>query len=372
MNEQITQEALNIMLADGETKDKLAETLDGVIENVSVSAVSEQIKAKNGSGSPESGVVEYKRFANAKLEDKGTARKAGKGNSVKAKPVQVVINTDKEIIEELQGKDVRLYGIACMAEKRKVNHQSQIKAYLDREFFLKVFEGTRVDEKETAKESVDEILEKARTLKNDYIDGIDSDMLVLVLNSTYRKALKDYMDELPKGTDPKNASIGMYDSVVTYESTRLPEGVKAVVMIDGAIAQPYYVSEYNAEKVPFDDAVALEDFLYKGTKALMEDTIFYIADEKLEELEVASEEGSASGKTKITVTPALSNGNTYKYKVAANPTLPTVNASCTTGYTAWNGTDEISATAEQKIVIVEVNAENKAKKAGIATVIVKA
>ena len=47
-------------------------------------------------------------------------------------------------------------------------------------------------------------------------------------------------------------------------------------MMDGAIAQPYYVSEYSAEKVPFDDAVALEDYLYKGTKALMEDTIFYV------------------------------------------------------------------------------------------------
>lgn len=276
MSEQITQEALNIMLANSETKDRLAETLDGVIENVSVSAVSEQIKAKNGSGTPESGVVEYKRFANAKLQDKGTARTAGKGNAIVAKPVKVVIDTDKEIVEELQGKDVKLYGIAGMAEKRKVNHQSQIKAYLDREFFLKVLAGTKVDAKATVKESIDEILLNARTLKNDFIDGIDSDMLVLVLAPTYRKAMKDYLDELPNGTEPRHAAIGMYDSVVTYESTRLPENVEAVVMMDGAIAQPYYVSEYSAEKVPFDDAVALEDFLYKGTEALMEDTIFYI------------------------------------------------------------------------------------------------
>ena len=47
-------------------------------------------------------------------------------------------------------------------------------------------------------------------------------------------------------------------------------------MMDGAIAQPYYVSEYAAEKIPFDDAVALEDYLYKGTEALMPDTIFYV------------------------------------------------------------------------------------------------
>ena len=83
------------------------------------------------------------------------------------------------------------------------------------------------------------------------------------------------MDELPNGTEPMHAAIGMYDSVITYEGTRLPENVSAVVMMNGAIAQPYYVSEYDAEKIPLDDAVALESFLYKGTKALMPDTIYY-------------------------------------------------------------------------------------------------
>ena len=117
-SEQITQEALNIMLQDGETKDNLKQVLSGVLENVSARAISEQIKAKNGSGTPEGGVIEYKRFANAELKDKGTARKQGKGDPVKSKPVKVYIDTDKEIVEELQGKDVKLYGIDGMAERR--------------------------------------------------------------------------------------------------------------------------------------------------------------------------------------------------------------------------------------------------------------
>lgn len=272
---EITQESLNIMLKDGETKDKLKEVLSGVLENVSAKAVSEQIKAKNGSGNPEGGVIEYKRFVNAELKDKGTARAAGKGEAVKAQPVKVVIDTDKEIVEELQGKDVKLYGIGGMAEKRKVNHQSAIIRYLDREFFKEVLKGTKVEKKDTIKDTLDEMLLKARTLKNDFIDGIESDLLVIVVDSANRKAVKNILDELPNGTDPKEQAIGMYDSVRVYESVRLPEGANLVVMMDGAIAQPFYVSEYGAEKIPFDDAVALEDFLYKGTKALMEDTIFY-------------------------------------------------------------------------------------------------
>lgn len=92
----------------------------------------------------------------------------------------------------------------------------------------------------------------------------------------------------------------------------------------------------------------------------------------LGELTITSEEGTNSGKTAITVEPEKAEGNSYKYKVAANPTAPTYDTVCTTGYTAWNGTDEISATSGQKIVVVEVNSDNKAKRAGIATVIAKA
>ena len=91
----------------------------------------------------------------------------------------------------------------------------------------------------------------------------------------------------------------------------------------------------------------------------------------LGELTVTSEEGTATGKSAITVEPAKASDNSYKYKVAANPTVPKYGDTCTTGYTAWNGTDEISATAGQKIVIVEVDSDNKAKKAGIATITVK-
>lgn len=92
----------------------------------------------------------------------------------------------------------------------------------------------------------------------------------------------------------------------------------------------------------------------------------------LGELTVTSAEGTETGKTAITVEPEKAEGNSYKYKVAANPTVPTYNTTCTSGYTNWNGTDEITATAGQKIVIVEVDSNNKAKKAGIATVVAKA
>lgn len=94
---------------------------------------------------------------------------------------------------------------------------------------------------------------------------------------------------------------------------------------------------------------------------------------KIGELTVNSVAGtSASGKTKVTVSPSLSAGNSYKYKTASSVTVPEFGAECKSGYTAWDGVSEITATTGNKILIVEVDANNKAVKAGSATVASKA
>lgn len=85
---------------------------------------------------------------------------------------------------------------------------------------------------------------------------------------------------------------------------------------------------------------------------------------------VTSVAGSTSGSTKITVEPALSSGNSYKYKVAANPTLPNAGQECKSGYTAWNGNADITAAAGQKIVVAEVDLNNRCISAGITSLTV--
>lgn len=274
----MAQKSLNVLINGTSTKDDLAVVLDGVLENIQVSAVSEAIKNKNGSGSPQSGAVEYKRLANATLADKGTARQAGKGSQLKAETISVLIDTDKEIVEEVTTKDLKLYGVAGMAQKRADNQSKRIAAFLDKTFFdVAVKAGTQFTRGSLtdAKEIVDTMIVKAKNTSSDFIDGIDAEDLVLVLDGSYRKALKNDLDSLPNGTRPENGRIGVYDSVEVFESNRLPENVHAIVMIRGAVAQPYFVSEYDFEKIPLDDNYAIENFLYCGTKALMKETIIY-------------------------------------------------------------------------------------------------
>ena len=92
----------------------------------------------------------------------------------------------------------------------------------------------------------------------------------------------------------------------------------------------------------------------------------------LDNLTVTSAANSTtSGKTKLTISPALTSGNSYKYKVADNAVLPAAGQSVK-GWTAWNGTDEITAATGKEICVVECDSAYRALKAGVATVTAKA
>ncbi len=79
------------------------------------------------------------------------------------------------------------------------------------------------------------------------------------------------------------------------------------------------------------------------------------------------------GKTAITVTPVKEAGNSYVYKTASAVALPMYDDVLTTGWTAWAGVIELTATTGDEIVIAEVTTSDKlARKAGKDTVISKA
>lgn len=80
---------------------------------------------------------------------------------------------------------------------------------------------------------------------------------------------------------------------------------------------------------------------------------------------VTSEVGSAAGKTKITVSPSKLTGNSYKYKTSATEiTAPVFGDTTLAGYSAWNGTAEITATKGHYVGIVECDASGAADKFG--------
>lgn len=88
-------------------------------------------------------------------------------------------------------------------------------------------------------------------------------------------------------------------------------------------------------------------------------------------MNITSVAGSTSGSTIITVEPTLASGNSYKYKIAADPTMPNIGDLCQSGYTNWNGSVEITAETGKKIVVAEVDSNNKCIGVGITSLVVK-
>ena len=271
--------ALNIFAGKNEgqaVKDQLAETYGEVIEAVQKAAISEQIKNKNYSGDPATGSTEIDRFKNATVNDYGTARTAGNGDALdNTGKVTVNVNVDKEIVEELENKDVELYGIAGMAEKRKVNHEKRMIAYLDREFFNAAeTEGSAVTATATAvADKLEELIQSVETTVNDWVDGVDRDMLVLTVTPAVYGQLLNYIDSVPNSLT--GLTENMFHNVRIFSNHRQTKSM--ICMIDGAIAQPVVADEYDAERIPLSNAIALELFFSKGTKAVMPDLIKYIA-----------------------------------------------------------------------------------------------
>ena len=87
----------------------------------------------------------------------------------------------------------------------------------------------------------------------------------------------------------------------------------------------------------------------------------------LDNLFVTSVAGTKVGDTKITVSPALAEGHSYKYKVADDCTMPAYLGSVKS-YPAWDGKADITAASNKEILIVECDEHYRAVKAGIAKV----
>lgn len=200
------------------------------------------------------------------------------------------------------------------------------------------------------------------------INGIMVDKVLTPLGTVYLKDLK----YLPAGTTvffdpfimaPVEQMVPGKGNFFIEELAKVGAGTKKQIF--GQIGLDHGPEWYSAKITGLSTAMPTNKDMARRVFSIPETEA---TTAELEKLTVTSLAGTNTGDTKITVAPELTSGNAYKYKVAANPTIPAYDTSCTTGYTTWDGRADITATTGQKIVVVEVDSNNKAKKAGMATV----
>lgn len=198
----------------------------------------------------------------------------------------------------------------------------------------------------------------------------------------------------PNPADPKQLQLALGPHtlpVKTYDNDTIPssEGKIPVILGDLKEGITYWDRRQFSVKVS-DTAVvgelnAFEEDLTIWRGSLRDDCTArdeeafvngYISAEwasgggTLGKLTVTSAAGTASGDTKLTVSPAKAEGSVYKYKAAAAETAVTYGQNVQ-GWTAWDGSADITAATGQIITVVEADSSYKALKAGSATVTAK-
>ena len=268
-------DALSIY-TDSNTRDKLAEIQGFVIETVQKSAVSEKMKNTEYSGDPTAGSVEIDRFKNAQVDDYGTARAAGAGNKIlNTGKVTINIDEDKEIVEEIAKKDVKLYGIASIMDKRKKNQALRMIADLDTRFFAQmVTDGTEITGLTTATpivENLERIIQSVETTQNDWVDGVDRELIEISVKPSIYGKLLNYIDSVPNPISGLKEDV--FHGVKIYSNHRQTKDI--ICAIHGAVGQPVTIDEYEPEKLQLSNNYDCSLFYSRGTKAVMPDLIRY-------------------------------------------------------------------------------------------------
>ncbi len=271
-------ESLGILTQDGAGKEYLSELYGKVIENVQKNLVSFGMKNADLSGDPASGSVEAKRFVNATTQEYGTARAAGAGNKIKAKPVTVAIDTDREIVEEIEEKDTKLYGVDGLLDRRAGNHVIRMASDLDTRFFAAAYDAAvevEIAEGTAIEDELEAIIQECENTKNDFVDGVPRSMMHLVLNTAYYGKVRNNLDKMTRSNvDTGAEEFYAWHGVECKSCVNLPNGCRYLLMVDGAVAQPVMANQYTAEKIPLSEAYGVSLFYHSGTKVVMPDLIF--------------------------------------------------------------------------------------------------
>lgn len=118
------------------------------------------------------------------------------------------------------------------------------------------------------------------------------------------------------------------------------------------------------------ELVALRVTMDVGFMIVKDEAFAKLTSGGLGKLTVTSTAGTKAGDTKIAVTPALTSGNSYKYKVGDEMDVP-VKGQNVKGWKTWDGAADITPGEGSEIVVAECDASYRVVNAGKTDVTVK-
>jgi hypothetical protein len=259
----------------------LAEQYGRVVEAIQKRSNVQRVKAQ-GLGDASAGSMVFSRFQNASVEDYGTARTALAGDALIDDQVTVNLDEYKEIVEELDKRDVKQHGIPALISRRVTNHALRMQAHLDRAALEAAFDAAANvgnDSDVTADdylEALENIIVEVETVTNDNVDGVPRDQIVVFLAPSVFGKIRKELDTLPafNGTTADEVMTAYHGAYVLSEHY-LPTGTDFIATTVGNIAQPIYSEGYSGgDRIPLTNAVEISMFFNYGVKILAEDLVF--------------------------------------------------------------------------------------------------
>jgi len=253
----------------------LKQTYAGMLENVQRGTLSSLIKNTDLSGDPSAGTMVAKRFQNTESKAYGTARTGGSGQVLVSLEVPISIDTDKELINEIELKDIKFNTVDGVVSKKAAQNEKSMKRELDRAFFAKAEEvGTEMFTAETEIGAIfDAMVKPCKTVENEYVDGVDVEDIFVTMDTDRYDAIRNKVDSLDNANISSDiASIGRYHGYLVAENLR--QSAQFIVQRVGSIAQPVWPTLDDADKIPMSQAYHFGLFFSYGTKDVAPDTIF--------------------------------------------------------------------------------------------------
>ena len=179
------------------------------------------------------------------------------------------------MVEEFNQNDINTIGYDAIVDSKKAGQANTLIRELDRAFFAEAETvGTDVVVTSATElvEKVEMLIQALETTKNEYVDGVDREDMTLTLSPTAYGKLRNYIDKVANANvNSAKEEIEMFHGVTVKSNIR--QTAEAIVMVNGAIAQPVNVYKYDIEKIPLSNDYAISLFYDFGTKAVTPDLI---------------------------------------------------------------------------------------------------
>lgn len=278
------QKANNVVKADGVSLDDLLVSYGRIQGTIAAQFVFRQLVNTNYTDEPvKGGTVFVRRMRSSISKPYGTARTNQEGDKAQNNGTDVKIDTDREISEEINGKDKRLYfeeGGAAYLKSRESDYAITIAEELEKAYFVALQQAAQanglvnVSGASTTEDKISLLIQALEKIENQNVKGVDRSNMVLTLAPAWYDALEKHTQTLP---NPLNGGVNAryFRRVEILPATR--QGYDAVVQFRGSVAQPVVFDKFKIDEPDFSNDIYAFMSYYFGTKAVMPDLVLAAA-----------------------------------------------------------------------------------------------